>query len=310
MGVDQDPNLADSPHDMPEALEMPSELEVEINLARAARDKAQERLDNVYDQGLLEYTGNDVESVRAWTERMRAETDLLKSADSLGLDMFVDDVTAQPRFAVPVDIAYEEGGGRQAGHSQNVVGYAEVVGTRLRLAGAAPTRYQQVADFVATGQLNYQVAKLHHELIHKYHFAIAADPTQVETLVTESHAYSNGIVEPMSLGTVDETVAHIHKAYGLNPDRIRSVTEDILFLQGVGMDPAEIGRIIAGINPAIESSWWMREKVVQPYMEQQGISEAEKKQMIELYLLKVEKDMLRARTMFFDVAVEQLSPEE
>jgi len=283
---------------------------------------------------------NVKEIVDIWKDMVRKETDFFKQADDFGIKVFADDIENQdelfwqpgkiqilfdPDPAVAKDESWKDnpkyslegkpkykGDLRLIGDEKTIYFYMKVKpnvsATTLRNAKyiqfferPKPSLLEQFYFFMAEGGLSPVVDDLIHELIHKSHQDKNPD---IESEITEAHAYANNIIDPLSgFESIDVLAEHIGGGYDVSREKIQSAIENILFLYSQGYSSKMLAEMFATFTPVIDGVRFLEEKIIKPMLDKKNINIEEKKLIIDNYILKRRIDIQKARHIFFSAFV-------
>jgi len=244
-----------------------------------------------------------------WLSRVRQQTDFLAPLDSLGINVFAEDLQNQPGFPDHTIIF-----GSKAIQKRNVLtfssarGQAELIKPKIELLLPKPTLKYQLGTFLHTGVMDECTGALVHELTHRHHLRVNS---QTDGIMTEAQAY---FTEIYSLGT-NFSMTDIAKkltrkladggSYGYNTDLVIDALRAMATLYGLGMSYAEVSALI------IQSHYDPRRNVFVPLtdiineqLKQRHLDDVDSQALDDLYRLRANNERRKAQLLLFETLAE------
>ncbi len=242
------------------------------------------------------------EFMAKWLERVRQETGLLANADELGIRIFGSNLDRQDnlpfqKYSKDITISFDPNLDLTHVGKPTGQGYSEP-GGKMKLKGPEPSQKDQLLYFIENGQLHPIIANLVHELVHAYHHDTNLE---MDNELGESQAYANGVIEALPFDSVELTTEHISRDYGFPKDRIISIVKNILFLYSHRESTKVVAEKLRAVKAVFQGNWAVEEFFIKPIFQAEGVSEEEKDEMINVYLLQNQINRAKAQNIFLDV---------
>jgi len=229
----------------------------------AERERLRQAIDTypkrIYQAAFFE---DGVESRRiteSWKTRLRAETQFLDATDTLGIELFVPDLSDQPGYpGTTIEFNPEKMGVDNFITARQVGGLAHF-GSRIEIGVQPISLDDQLLTFIQNEKLGSLEEVFVHEMIHTYHFNQSAQ-AGISPVLTEAQAYFSGLLynsdsfNVVDIGNVLTRDARDGGLYDFDKNLTRQGLELITELYALGKTDKEIADMIAHADSSDEAA--------------------------------------------------------
>ena len=251
-----------------------------------------------------------------WLEHVRATTDYLKPLDSLGIEVFKDQLECQsafPEHSITFSSKIVEE--KSLIDASHVAGLATRLAPIIEIRSPKPRLREQIFYMISQGHVGESVDTMIHELVHRHHFQ---SNQYVDGILTEAQAYFSGIygnpknfdvkkIADVLTRKSDEKQAAL---YEFDPKKTELVLEQVAALYGAGYSYAEVSDILmASSYDHATGCFQPLTTEVERFKSVQNFDETDTEKLHEIYQIHAYNENARARLGLFQT-IEKIIPLE
>lgn len=251
-----------------------------------------------------------------WLEQVRATTDYLKPLDSLGIEVFKEQLECQPAFPDhSITFASKTVEQKTLVDASRVAGLADRLSPAIEIKSPKPRLREQIFYLISQGHVGESVGTMVHELIHQHHFQTNA---QIDGILTEAQAYFSGIygnpknfdvkkIAEVLTRKSDEKQAAL---YEFDSKKTERVLEQVAALYGAGYSYAEVSEILTASSYDLATGCFQPLTTeVERFKSVQNLNESDTEKLHEIYQVHAYNENARARLSLFQT-IEKIIPLE
>lgn len=255
------------------------------------------------------------EITEEWLNVVKSETCFLDSLDSLGIEIFKDDLTDQPNFDETIlwgsDLNFEV---RRPGSNLSLGGFArrgdmdDEVPT-IEIATEKPDLRSQLLYLAQEGALHPTVKTYIHELIHRVH---TRENSSVSSELTEAHAWFSGIIDQGVKFSLLEKVNHLASddGYGFDREKANRALKAVSSLSAMGVSEKKIAELVIGSKYDKEEEKYLPlEAEVDSMADELGVDELDIQALEDIYKINASNQLLKARISLIEGLTKKLTRE-
>jgi hypothetical protein len=259
-----------------------------------------------------------------WLAKVRQETDFLDMTDSLGIEIFKDNLKVQPKFP-GFDIIFDS----RDVHARNIKedlragGWAGRLDRPVKIGMKSSSLNDQLGYLLNYGGLTPSVEILVHELIHKYH---TMHQSQLNKYLSEAQAYFSGILSH-KVGTVDIVKALIQPEkeaglYRFEPDPAIEAMTTVSGLYALGLSGDKIGDLIKKSEETsvteVKDKTEQKKRVnyfgltdyFNKIKRKHRITDIQSQALADIYRLHAGNERMKAKLILYQLIEQNVKPEE